>query len=178
MQGKVNRGRHTNHPAGRHSVRTNQCPPPPSPIFYRPDALLPPNQQCQNTEGNYRIRIRENTLEFSSMVLPALSPYQYGNNDVMNLCSLIIIVIIVCYLVQILLAGKAINFLRQVCQDRTLVRSREAIRAAETSQGLLAHTHACLKPILDVTWLHLDLITTKYCCSCILFPTPNIGITY
>jgi len=40
-------------------------------------------------------------------------------------------------LLQILLAGKAINFLRQVCQDRTLVRSREAIRAAETSQGLL-----------------------------------------
>jgi len=28
------------HPAGRHSIRTNQCLPPPSPhIFYRPDAL-------------------------------------------------------------------------------------------------------------------------------------------
>jgi len=28
------------HPAGRHSIRTNQCPPPPSPhIFYGPDAL-------------------------------------------------------------------------------------------------------------------------------------------
>jgi len=25
------RGRHTDHPAGRHSIRTNQCPPPPSP---------------------------------------------------------------------------------------------------------------------------------------------------
>ena len=39
---KINRGRHTDHPAtaGRHSIRTNQCPPPPSPhIFYRPDAL-------------------------------------------------------------------------------------------------------------------------------------------
>jgi len=35
-----NTGRHTNHPAGRHSIRTYQCPPPPSPhIFYRPDAL-------------------------------------------------------------------------------------------------------------------------------------------
>ena len=32
-------GRHTDHPAGRHSIRTNQCPPPLSPIFYRPDAL-------------------------------------------------------------------------------------------------------------------------------------------
>jgi len=30
-QGKINRGRHTDHPAGRHSIRTNQCPPPPSP---------------------------------------------------------------------------------------------------------------------------------------------------
>ena len=39
VQGKINRGRHTDHPAGRHSIWTNQCPPPPSPHFYRPDAL-------------------------------------------------------------------------------------------------------------------------------------------
>jgi len=40
VQGEINRGRHTDHPAGRHSIRTNQCPPPPSPIFfYGPDAL-------------------------------------------------------------------------------------------------------------------------------------------
>ena len=32
-QGKINRGRQTDHPAGRYSSRTNQCPPPPSPIF-------------------------------------------------------------------------------------------------------------------------------------------------
>jgi len=31
VQGKINRGRHTDHSAGRHSIRTNQCPPPPSP---------------------------------------------------------------------------------------------------------------------------------------------------
>ena len=46
--------RHTNHLAGRHSIRTKQCPPPPSPIFYRPDALpaaVLPNQQCQSIEG-------------------------------------------------------------------------------------------------------------------------------
>jgi len=30
---KINRGRHTDHPAGRHSIRTNQCPPPPSCCF-------------------------------------------------------------------------------------------------------------------------------------------------
>jgi len=39
VQGKINRGRHFVHPAGHHSIQTNQCPPPPSPIFYRPDAL-------------------------------------------------------------------------------------------------------------------------------------------
>ena len=33
VQGKINRGRHTDQPAGRHSIRTNQCPPPPSTIF-------------------------------------------------------------------------------------------------------------------------------------------------
>jgi len=27
VQGKINRGRHIDHPAGRHSIRTNQCPP-------------------------------------------------------------------------------------------------------------------------------------------------------
>jgi len=33
VHGKINRGRHTDHPAGRHSIRTNQCPPPPFPHF-------------------------------------------------------------------------------------------------------------------------------------------------
>jgi len=32
VQGKTNRGIHTDHPAGCHSIRTNQCPPPPSPL--------------------------------------------------------------------------------------------------------------------------------------------------
>jgi len=33
VQRKINRGRHTDHPSGRHSILTNQCPPPPSPHF-------------------------------------------------------------------------------------------------------------------------------------------------
>jgi len=33
------KGRSTNHPAGHHSIRTNQCPYLHPPIFYRPDAL-------------------------------------------------------------------------------------------------------------------------------------------
>ena len=28
VQGKINRGRHTDHPDGRQSIRTKQCPPP------------------------------------------------------------------------------------------------------------------------------------------------------
>jgi len=31
VQGKINRGRNTNHQDGRHSIRTKQCPHPPSP---------------------------------------------------------------------------------------------------------------------------------------------------
>jgi len=54
VQGNINRGRHTDHPAGCHSIWTNQCPPPPSsPHFYAGwMPFLPPNQQCQSTEGN------------------------------------------------------------------------------------------------------------------------------
>jgi len=77
VQGEINRGRHSDHPAGRHSILTNQCPPPPSPhCFTGRMPFLPPNQQCRSTQGNQCIRIREKTLEFSSMVLPAPSPYQ------------------------------------------------------------------------------------------------------
>jgi len=42
----------TDHPAGRHSIQTNKCPPPSSPHFSTGRmAFLPPNQQCQSTEG-------------------------------------------------------------------------------------------------------------------------------
>jgi len=34
VQGKINRGRYTDNSSGRHSIRTNQCPPPPSPHFF------------------------------------------------------------------------------------------------------------------------------------------------
>jgi len=55
VQGRINRGRHTptDRPAGRHSIRTKQCPPPSFPHFFtgRMPFLLP-NQQCQSTEGN------------------------------------------------------------------------------------------------------------------------------
>jgi len=40
VQGKINRGKHTDHLARRHSIRTKQCPPPPcAHVFYMPDAI-------------------------------------------------------------------------------------------------------------------------------------------
>jgi len=93
VQGKINRGRQTDHPNGRHSIWTNQCPPPPSTHFFTCQMpFLPSNQQCQSTESNQRIRIREKTLVFSSTVLPAPSPYRNNNSDrqngsTTNICS-------------------------------------------------------------------------------------------
>jgi len=56
VQGEINRGRHTHHPAGRHSIRTNQCPPQPSPIFFTGRIpFLTPNQQRQSTEGKFSL---------------------------------------------------------------------------------------------------------------------------
>jgi len=54
VQGKINRGRHTDLPAGRHSIWTNQCSSPLShiPFFTSWKPFLTPNQQCQSTEGN------------------------------------------------------------------------------------------------------------------------------
>jgi len=47
VQGKINRGRHSDHLAGSHSIRTNQCPPPPSRMFFTGwMTFLPPNQRC------------------------------------------------------------------------------------------------------------------------------------
>ena len=54
VQGKINRGRHTDHPAGRHAIRTNQCLLPPSPhIFCRPD-VLPPAQPTASKHWRLR----------------------------------------------------------------------------------------------------------------------------
>ena len=74
VQGKINRGRHTDHPPGCHSIWTNQWPPPPSPhIFYGPDSLpaaQPTVPKHWRQLAHSDILIREKMLEFS-MVLPA-----------------------------------------------------------------------------------------------------------
>ena len=52
-KGRFNRGRRTDHPAGHHSIRTNQCPSPLSSMFLTGRMpFLSPSQQCQTTEGN------------------------------------------------------------------------------------------------------------------------------
>jgi len=52
VQGKINRGRCTDHPAGHHSTRTNQCHLH-HPINYRPDALpaAPPTEALKATSA-------------------------------------------------------------------------------------------------------------------------------
>ena len=49
VQGKINKGRHIDHPDGRHSIRTKHCQPPPSPFFTGRMPFLPPKQQRQWT---------------------------------------------------------------------------------------------------------------------------------
>ena len=68
-------GKHTDHPVGRHSIWTNQCPSPPSPIFFTGRMpFLPPNQPCQSTEG---IKILNNRR------LKLLCTFVYkGNNHI------------------------------------------------------------------------------------------------
>jgi len=73
VQGKINRGRHTDHPAGRHSIRTNQYPPPLSPSFFTGRMpFLPPNQQCQSTEDNFESSKQCKSLISSSHISASL----------------------------------------------------------------------------------------------------------
>ena len=74
-KGRLNRGRHTDNPAGRHSIWTNQCLPPPSLHFFTGRMpFLPPNQQYKALKATSAFRLGR-TLEFSSTVLPAPSLY-------------------------------------------------------------------------------------------------------
>jgi len=68
VQGEINRGRHTDHPAGRHSIRTNQCPPPPSPIFLQ--AGCP---SCRPTNSVKALKAIMHTLTRSSITASRVS---------------------------------------------------------------------------------------------------------
>jgi len=65
VHGKINRGRHTDHPAGRHSILTNQCPPQPSPIFYRLDALPATQPTVSKHWRQHYLQSDENVLHFT-----------------------------------------------------------------------------------------------------------------
>ena len=75
VQTKISRGRHTNHPARRHSIRTNQCPPPPSPSFFtgRMPSCHPTNSQSTEGKAMYQDTktLRKSTLLINSTVKQA-----------------------------------------------------------------------------------------------------------
>jgi len=78
VQGEINRGRHTDHAAGYHSIWTNQCPPPPHTPPYILQARCPsyrPTNSVKALKATSAIALWEKMLEFSSVVLPAPSPY-------------------------------------------------------------------------------------------------------
>jgi len=81
VQGKINRGRHTDHPAGRHSIQTNQCPPPPSPIFYRPDAL----PATQPTVSKHWRQLHQ-TSSLSKILTLALDPVRFHRTSQIHPC--------------------------------------------------------------------------------------------
>jgi len=70
VQGKINRGRYSELLAGRHSIRTNQCPAPPLPCFYRPDALPAAQPTMSKHWRQQKIQIANNvTWEVTSSVM-------------------------------------------------------------------------------------------------------------
>ena len=74
VQGKINRGKHTDHPAGRHSIWTNQCPPPPSHHFYRPDAL-PAAQPTVSKHWRHGTAMRAKGITVLNIKLNSSLPY-------------------------------------------------------------------------------------------------------
>jgi len=72
VQGKINRGRHTDHPAGRHSIQTNQCPPPPSPIFLQ--AGCPFCRPTNSVKALNALKIVQNTQHISTQARNSSNP--------------------------------------------------------------------------------------------------------
>ncbi|XP_013415922.1 gamma-tubulin complex component 3 homolog [Lingula anatina] len=71
---------------------------------------------------------------------------------------------------KILLTGKSINFLRQLCQDRTQIKRRDVVRAAETTEAASMFTQdldgkfqAMIDTVYEETSRHLlEILHTKY----------------
>jgi len=75
VQQQINRGRHTDHPAGRHSIWTNRCPPP-SPIFYGLHAL----PAAQSTMSKHRRQSTEGELVSNGSEKFSLVHNLHGSN--------------------------------------------------------------------------------------------------
>jgi len=75
VHGKINRGRLTDHPAGRHSIQTNQCPPAPYPIFYMAVTWHSSNElgESPNGYGHYDSTINIVVVSSSSLSYTFLS---------------------------------------------------------------------------------------------------------
>jgi len=80
VQGKINRGRHTDHLAGRHSIRLTSANLHHPPYFFTGRMpFLPPNQQRQSTDSNtYQDSIR--TKDHPSQYRPINCSQQCNNN--------------------------------------------------------------------------------------------------
>jgi len=63
MQGKINRGRHTDHAAGCHSIWTNQCPPPPSPFLQARCSSCHPTNSVKALKANNKKQNKKETLQ-------------------------------------------------------------------------------------------------------------------
>ena len=62
VQGKINRGRHTDHPAWRHSIRTNQCP------LHQPPHFL--HSGCPSCRPTNSVKASEYTCNMNKLNSP------------------------------------------------------------------------------------------------------------
>jgi len=83
MQGKINRGRHTDHQAGRLSIRTNQCPPPSSPTACQLSCwitlpILHQTSYCLQTAGITGAKPTQHFYRLNSLLI-AKAPFSKHN---------------------------------------------------------------------------------------------------
>jgi len=93
VQGKINRSRHTDHPAGHHSIQTNQCPPPSSPHFLqagcpscRPTNSVKARCECQTKVCSLLYIVSRQSTRTGSLMVSTCSlrnddPCDRWNND-------------------------------------------------------------------------------------------------
>jgi len=76
VQGKINRGRHTDHLAGCHSIRTKQCPPPPFSHFSQAGCPSCHPTNSVKAEKQPQPKIYETTKDKSILGVKAYPDFQ------------------------------------------------------------------------------------------------------